>query len=244
MIRRFLVIALAIGLAGCLGTETGNPPATAQLGVDTHSSNPAAVSVREERGGIVVDEAWLALERLALVPAESCETMDVFPGAKLEAADHANPEPAFVDLEAESDSFCALRVRFVASAIVPAGAPSELSDHAIVIRGRRADGTPFEIWSRASIDVAVRSIEGSFALPEDESMRGLFLGFDVATWLSDIGLGETSPDLDGMIKVSSEHNADVLDAFESNLASGLELFRDADLDGRPDPGSLLGRGGL
>lgn len=220
--------------ASCAVTETGNPPFAAQMALTADSSDPTVATVGNGSGALVVHETWVALGDIRFVRAEVCdepgETEVDLPGP-IVAELVAEPEVLF--FEPGGGDYCRVRVPLErAEAPLPPGAPAELVDHSIVIRGERADRTPFLLASRINREADVRSRTGPFEL--DEASRAVVLAFDVALWFEGIDLSTAEVGGEGSIVVDETSNDDVLDAFEANAEHALRLFRDADEDGALD----------
>ena len=244
--KRLLPAVLAIATAGCFGTETGNP-SLALVSIDTHSSDPASVSVREATGQLVIDEAWIGFGAFALVPEGGCPGGgNAVASAVLGAGDHAEPGALSFDIElSDAASFCGLVAPFAPPAgALPAGAPPELAGRALVLLGHLADGTPVRITSAFEGDVIVRDAGGAaFAL--DEDAPGLLVGLDVARWLSGVDLSGAAREADGSIVLDDTRNTALRDALDARVPEGVELYRDEGADGVLDPSPvLIGRGSL
>ncbi len=240
MIRRALLFCLGSVLAGCAGTETGNPSIDTQIALTAHSSDHARVAIRVSEGGLVVDRAWLSLGSVALLAGNDCTaTSRRFSTAPLGTADHTSG-PEVAALAAEVGDYCGLGVRFEAALIAPLEAPALLG-HSVLLEGHLADGSAFSLASPRATEVRVAALAGSFAL--DDERFALLLGFDLATWLSRTDFTTATREADGSVRVDETHNPDLLDSFETELAAGLELYRDRDADTALDTNpELLGRG--
>lgn len=232
----------ALGCSGCAGTETGNP-VQVELRADAHSSDPAAVAVGDG-GAVVVTEAWLALDPIRLSPTFDCFETVAIGSADFGTADHAAAGAVLEIFEVDEAGYCRAVVPFVpAAAPLPDGAPAELEGSSIVIRGQlAASGTPFRLVSRMERSIDVRTLDSGFLLEPDQP--GLFLGFDVATWFAAVDLAGAELDGEGVAVIDEGSNAELLGAFESDLAAGIELYRDLDRDGSVDApeDELLARG--
>jgi hypothetical protein len=242
--RAFFLAAALAGVAGCFGTETGNPSA-ALVAVDTHSSDPAAVSVRVPTGALVVDQAWISFGAIALVPAGGCPgATGAIPGAPLGAGDHSEPGAAsFAITLRDTATFCSLVAPIVpAPGPLPSGAPPELAGRALVVLAHLADGTPVRIVSAWDGDVIVRDAGGAdFSLTA--LSPGLLVGLDVARWLSGVDLAAAVREGDGSIVLDDTRNTALRDAIDMRIPEGVELYRDEGADGVLDPVPvLLGRG--
>jgi hypothetical protein len=223
------LITLLLVAAGCAPTETGNP-FRAELGIDAHSSDPRRVAVREPQGGDVVNEAWLGLGPIGFYTL--CDELAGDLPA-LGVADHGVAGANFQSARLVTATYCRVGVPFVtATAPLPAGAPEELLGKSILLSGELADGTAFLLVSSFTGEVDVRGLGAGFELDRDR--RTLFLGFDVATWLSGADFATAEREADGSVLVNESRNRPLLDAFEADLAGGIELYRDPNGDGVPD----------
>ena len=74
------------------------------------------------------------------------------------------------------------------------------------------------------------NVAGPFAFSEDDA--GMFLGFDVASWIdADVDLAGATPAPSGMIEIDMTNDPTRAAAFAANFPAGLELYTDHDLDG-------------
>jgi hypothetical protein len=238
-----LAAIAAVGCSGCAGTETGNP-FQVELRADAHSSDPGAVAVGEG-GAVVVTEAWLALDPIGLAPSSDCDAAEPAGGAPdFGTADHAAAGAVLEEFELDEGDFCRAVLPFVrAAAPLPEGAPPELEGSSVFIAGElTATGTPFRLVSTLERSIDVRAVADGFALGPDEP--ALFLGFDVATWFAAVDLAGAELDGEGVAVIDAGSNPELLSAFESDLAAGIELYRDLDRDGSVDApdDELLARG--
>jgi hypothetical protein len=238
---RFLVVCLAClalppGCAG--GTETGNPSIVASLSYTAYSTKPAQVSVREASGGAVVKTAWLVLGNVAFDPSSRCGGTDTDDSTRfapgIGVGNHASGKAVTVDFDLPSDEYCAVDLPFVEAGqmALPAEAPPEILTNTIVLTGELADGTPFTVVSGANPVVHLTADGGHFAMNDAES--GVLVAFDVATWLGGIDWASAAK-TDGKIVISASQNPELLASFESQLAAGVDVYRDADKDGFLDP---------
>lgn len=236
---------VAVGAAGCAGTETGNP-FQVELRADAHSSDPAAVAVGAG-GAVVVTEAWLALDLVRWSPSFDCVGLVAEGVAEFGTADHAAGGSTLSVFDLPEGDYCRAYLPFVrAAAPLPEGAPPELEGSTIVLTGElTASGTPFRLVSRLeqTVDVhALSALGGRFALAADQP--ALFLGFDVARWFAAVDLAGAEIDGEGVAVIDGSSNTGLLNAFEADMAAGIELYRDLDRDGAVDApdDELLARG--
>lgn len=228
-------------LLGCVGTETGNPPLTAELTVDAHSSEPERVAIRADAAQAVIDEAWIALGAPTFAGDADCAMPDVPPQLEpLGTRDHAGSDFLQRSFDLTEREVCLVEVPLaVGVGPIPSGAPAELATASIVLLGRRADGAPFRVVYEGDATVRLSPVDETFEIAGDGA--GLFLGFDVATWLDGVALDVAEVGADGTVIIDPAENVDLHRAFEANLARGVELYRDDDLNGMPD-GAALARG--
>jgi hypothetical protein len=244
--RIFFTLAVTLALAGCTGTETGNPYSV-QLALDAHSSEPTRVAVRVSEGGDVVEQAWLVLDPIRFVEQRGCADADGGEAPALGAADHARD--SFTDQDFElvyQGAYCRIDVPLLTAdpAALPAGAPVELGGASVLLVGRTAAGAAFRISTTMTPTLPVVAVDASGAFAMNPEQNEVLLGFDVAGFLRDVDLSTATLEADGSIIIDATHNPDLLRAFEMSLGAGMELYRDVDgsgtLDG-PDE-VLLARG--
>lgn len=236
MIRTsFLSAALAGATAAlCTGcpTDTGNP-FTSETRLHAHSSDPDRVGVDVDAVEAKVTEVWLGLGALEFHGGcgddDGTSTVPAI-------ADHALPAPQLVTTELTDDSYCGLGVSLhtVSGADLPAGAPTLLIGHSILVGGVRIDAVPFTIRSTITGTVDVRAFgEDSFALGPEQPT---FLGFDVATWLvAAVDLAGAVP-VGGIISIEAGVDDTRLAAFEAAFPGGVELYDDPDASGSAGAG--------
>jgi hypothetical protein len=110
-----------------------------------------------------------------------------------------------------------------------------LKRNSIMLAGELADGTPFTLLSAATPRVRLSADAGSFSISENQAQT--LIAFDVAQWLTDLDWARATR-AEGAIRISADDNPALLAQFESNLARGIALFRDADGDGKVDDSPL------
>jgi hypothetical protein len=240
MLARALLLVL---LCACDtgGSETGNPVVT-RMGLGLRSGDPDVIDVGSSgAGGTVLQEAWLAFGEVTLLSEDECANLgeiDIF-GPTLVAADLARGDTR-IRLEVAAQAYCGLAVPLnlhSAADELPEDAPEGLADHSIVLRGMRADGTPFELMHA---EQETLELAGDFDVEPDGP--ALLLYFDVAQWMQGIDLDAAELGDDGVIHIDVEHNRALLDAYEVNLECSLELYSDVDEDGLPsDDDPVLAR---
>lgn len=236
-------------LCACAGgTETGNPAVPVSIALGIRSSDPSVVAIHGDSSSSAIEEAWVAFGDPLFLGKGECGMIDDIPmrGPTRIAADLAAPD-ATIELEVEPGTSCGMWVPIngrTPEADLPKGAPPELAMASIVLRGARADGTPFILEHDEQDELEVVATRGTF----DVSELGptLFLAFDVADLMRNVDLDamDVKPDADGLIRINGTDNHMALhEAFDLQLECSLELYRDEDGNGELDEGSdaLIGR---
>jgi hypothetical protein len=211
----YCLASLALLLSGC-PTETGNPPL---LFVDAISSDPGVIAIRGAGTGATVDEAWLSIGALGLVPGGLCPDPIGAIGAPPSPGigDHSGPDVAVAMVDAEDGEYCASVAELEDAIEVPVGAPPELAGRAMVLLVRLEDGTPVRIVSSVRGSILVPATAGTFAV--EEGSRAFFLGLDVAAWISVAELEGASREADGSIVLDDTRNTALRDAFDDRALS-------------------------
>jgi len=241
MSSRFPSIVLAgmvalPALSGCNATETGNPVTQQTLALTARSSSDEVATGDGSAAPLRVRSAWILLGDMRFVKSSDCDRgagtrLDIEGPIAIELVGGRDP----LELELEAASYCRVRVRLEKAKNV-AGAPAELDDHSIVLRGTRADHTEFVVSSRRNYDLELRARADGFDLP---NARGaMILGFDLATWLGGVELESAPASSNGTIEIDENGDPTRLDAFEEDVKQAMELFRDRDRDSQLDDDEL------
>lgn len=231
-------IAIALAVAACGGTETGNP-FTAENRLHAHSSEPGRVGVVTTATEAEVTGVWLSTGAHRLID-EDCTTTAATTPVPAPGANHAGPV-TLVMFELSPDPLCAIAIPLVVAAVAPPGAPPELAGHSVLIIGvRRADDVPFRIRAALATEITLMRVGPAFGFTADDP--GMFLGFDVASWIDgDLDLANTVP-IAGTIEIDATNDPTRLAAFVANLPAGLELYTDHDRDGSASGETVLADG--
>lgn len=224
-LSKCLPIVVGLSFALACGTETGNPDGELTLSYNARTSDPDAVSVREDGTESRVDEVWL---RLADVEFEGCVVEEVETLEGIGFADHGGEEPARQEISLTDFEYCGLRTRFVVGAA--GGEAPDIAGSAISLRGTLSDGRAFLVRIDEEIEVDLPLQE----VPILQSPNWL-LSFDVATWIdpSELLALEGDP-----VLVDSTTNTGALAAIESRILAGVQVHADAGGNGQLDPGDL------
>lgn len=226
MIRALPLLVL---LGACV-TETGNPEL---VDVELRAAATSASGKAAVAAGTRVTTAWVLIGDVRLVEGTTCDA----PGEIEHTAegpfetDLLAGSPEAIHIDASASSYCRLRVRLDKADGV-AEAPAALDDHSVLLEGVRADGTPFEIRSRAGFEAELRSRGEPFTI--DAGRDQLLLAFDLDTWLGGVDLAGAEVGDDGTVTVDEDHNRDQLDQFEDQLEAVMALHADASGDGELD----------
>ena len=230
-----LCLVMCGWLAGCAGTETGNPSFVGKLGYDAYTSAPSVVGLSMALQGsgdslLTVDNAWLVLGDIELQSGADCNAKHVDIEG-LGAGDHAAGQAPPTEFAGEPGKYCGVRLPLAPSDELPDGAPDSLQTESVFVRGKLPDGRAFEIHSALQESLNLRATAGDFAL--DSNHRSVVIGFDVAHWLSELSWDDATT-FDGSVIVSVLSNRELLEQFEAALPSGVALFRDHDDNGEMD----------
>jgi len=236
VVPALLALTLCLCAFGCSsGTETGNPPFQAELSYGALSSAPLLIGVGEPGSEGVVESAWLDLGAVSLIGVGSCaepEPMGILVPA-LGVGDHASGKHNSTQFPLAASEYCGLDLPFLRAMPqdIQNGVPKELEEHSVMLEGALADGTPFTLLAPATPTVRLKADAGGFEISQQHAKT--LITFDVATWLANLDWSNAKR-IDGAIVISADDNPALLAQFESNLARGVALYRDADGDGKLD----------
>lgn len=211
---------LALALAGCFGTDTGNPPVSATL--TARSSDPRIV-LSPADGEIVVTEAWVSIPEVRFVLGAACDH-----ASEVVVEDIVGDVLAGVPTLIFEEVACGLHLSPASPTALPSGVPDALRDRTLLVRGLRADGTPFEVSTdgTTAIDVVSATDDVVFARGTD-----MLVAFDVAAWLRVVELPRIPIDSDGVARLGpSDPGAETV-----VLDGSIAIYIDADGDGRVGP---------
>jgi hypothetical protein len=217
------------------GTDVGNGRATLELQVRAYEGALVARS-QNLSDGARIDELWMVMGRLRLRAGtdteceDSDDAVDIEGPVVIDLLGESSPQSP-LRIEGAAGTYCRLRLAFspVPPDEVPAGAPADLADMSIVMRGVRADGTAFEVLSDVADEYRLDSKEGGFELPE--GVTPMLLAYELGEWMTALDLDALSGD---PIRVDKTDNPEALEAFEAAVKRSARLFRDGDEDGEVD----------
>jgi hypothetical protein len=230
----FLGAAL-MSIAGCVGTEVGNPQEDASVSVEFKGVEQPRPSALTLSSGVRIDEAWLVFSESSVELASSCDEDD-----EIDV-----DQPFVVELVSGSElptpnmftrpraNYCRFELEVAALTVdeLPAGVPDDLDATSLWVRGARADGTPFVLRSQVETTI---ELAGDIALTGDR--ESLIVAFAVDRWFEDAGL-DAAEGTDE-IAIDDENNVDVLEAVNGNIAGSALLLRDSNDDGAAQASEL------
>ncbi len=224
------MLAVCLGLAGCVGTDVGNPQdesAEVELDVKGYDgSDPNALTLPS---GLRIDSAWISLSQFEFRQANACTTSgDVVEQpilVDLISNQTATDRPLF---SIPAGDYCRLDAGFVPwSTDVPEGAPSDIAGYSVVIEGARADGTEFTVRSDMDMALQLNAQNGAFGL--EIGAQSLIIGFAVDEWFNETALDAI--DAGGSeIVINPSNNPAIYGQFNAALRRSGRLFRDANAD--------------
>lgn len=231
-------VALAIAVllpTSCAGTDVGNGFVDVDFAL-YDSAESAAAALNAAPAGLAVTNAWVAVERVRLRSAASCEGDSELELVGPFAIDMlaAGAPAALSDLEVSYVDYCRFELRWdeLDDGSAP-GAPDELVGASVLIEGTRGDGTPFVLRSERGDQLRLDARDGSFSI--DEMTSALFVAFDAQTLFDEVDLDAAVVGGDGVIRIEDGANDDLLETFDDNLATAAKLFDDNDGDKELDP---------
>lgn len=236
-----VAVALAVGAAGCLGTDVGNPQDGAKDGGPT--AEEVDVEVRFEglaeepspgqlalEDGLQIEEVWLTVDRVGLRPRGECNRKAAMSEAGLVAVELLGEEgvPAVVSNRA-SGAYCGFDIEL---APLPerergAGTPEALAGRSVLIRGEVDDGPQFELRDTNEFNLALGRPEGTFTVDADS--RSYLLTFVLEHWVEAGDLRNLEGE---SVTIDRDRHADLLVDFREAFRESAYLFRDANADGR------------
>jgi hypothetical protein len=216
-------------VAGCAGTETGNPVASKKVSLTVHSSKPDVVAISSSTQGTVIDQAWVAFGHFAFLRDGECGQIANFMhmGGAAIVGDLAQAR-LHLEVSVEPRAYCGMVAPLEnANPTLPKAAPVELHDHSIVVLGHRGDGVPFTL-SYPQLDELELQPPTSPSFEVKAEGPPLLLAFDAAGWMNGVDLAQATLAQDGSIRIDEGENPALLLVFENNIDCSLELYSDVD----------------
>lgn len=243
MLRNLLVAGAVLSagfLVGCgggpkSGTDVGNGR---EIRLQIRAYEEATQRSTTLQDGARVDELWMVVGRIRMTPGADCDSdddkVDIEGPVVVDLLGETAPSMPLL-IGSESGSFCQLRVAFEKATAeeLPAGAPAGLAEQSVVMRGVRADGTPFEVISDVNDEYSLEAKDGTFELPVGGNP--LFLAYELGAWMTALDLDNLTGD---PILVSKDENSGNLSDFEDAVKGSAKLLRDGDEDGELDADEL------
>ncbi len=237
-IQAFLSALLFAFAAGCSGTDVGN---LVDIDFAVYNAPVPADQARAESahlggvGDITVTAGWLAVERIRVRDAATCQgdaeidiigpfALDLFAPGSI---------PELSDIDMPTGGYCRFELRWdTHDDAVPPGVPPAFQGATLLLLGTRADGTEFSVRSERSDEFRLDALDGEFQI--DQATHALFMGLNVTTLFSGVDLDSATVGNDGVIVIDSDSNDTLLNIFDDNLREAANLFDDDDGDGELD----------
>jgi hypothetical protein len=208
-------IALLLALAGCVGTETGNPyEDDGTFGTD----GPMGIAPQP-----ILDSAVLGLEEVTLTGADpgetGCETTAaIFEGPRALDLVREGGEPLMWTLR--EGSWCEVGVFLAGEGEAPT----------FEATGSLLDGSTLEVRLDSAVEARLSTTE-PFVLAEGE---GLHLILDIERLFAEASLG-TAPREGGVVRIDERSDPERAGAIGAAFAPALRVVRDTNGDGVLDP---------
>lgn len=229
-LRSLLLCAVASTVIACLGTEVGNPQDsdTAEVFLDFQGVERTPRAALTLENGVEFTEIWIVFEKVEFKSGDDCDQAAASNFDSINVVEFVSGQqfPGYDFSSLPAGEYCEVEVRIESFEHVdlPPGVPEELNELAILIRGRRADGTPFVVSSESSEGLV---LDGRFEL--NPGREALFLAFALNEWFSPEQLAAASGE--EVILIDDGHNTAILDDFLLRLESTALLIRDENQDG-------------
>ncbi len=233
-----LLLALPLALGACGprgGTDVGNG---ATVTFDLSGYEKAQGTGQQAlilSSGVQIDEVWVAVERFQLVGGPACDddsgTETTFEGPII--ANLLDDDPGMTSpIAITPGDYCRLRLELheVAADELPVGAPPALAGAALLMRGRRSDGTTFEVRSRQNVEFRLDAQGDAPIVLRGDSP--LIVGFELGSLVEALSLPSLPA---GPIVIDESQNVDRLNDLNRALRKAATLFRDDDDDGKLSP---------
>ncbi len=230
-----------LALASCgprSGTDVGNG-ATVTFDLRGFEDKPNDPEDAQQNsllltGGTRVDEVWVVVDRFKLSAKGKCAKDDVPDNDEFDAKGPFVAEILSTGVlgslpmaSVPEGEYCRFEMRLheLSEAEAPASAPSDLVGFAVLMRGERADGTPFMVRTNHPVHFRLDATESSFSVSDG---RPFLLGFELSRLVQSLDLATLEGD---EILVDSMNHAERLKDFDKALRHAPRLFEDQDGDG-------------
>lgn len=237
-----LFTAAIVALVSCAGTEVGNPyqPTEVQASIEFAPHVPQGVNgALTLDSGVIINEVWMVFDRFSLNSDCTIENeteaspvvVELIGGAEL---------PAPVEIVAPPGNFCRLEMEMTTLPIteLPIGAPAELAELSVLVRGRNAEGDLFEITLDDMDKIELRASQtNGFAL--GKGRQQLLIAVLVNDWFAhlDFETTEVNPETN-VIEIDGHEDSEVLQEFSQELKLSFQLVPDENGDGFPSRGEV------
>lgn len=215
---------------------------------DAGKAKPASLQLAT---GDRIDELWIVVDRFKLRADGKCAAGEEEPTEPVDAKGPFVAEVLSTGIvgalpvaTVPEGAYCRFEMSLHAlePEEAPMSAPAELVEATVLMRGERADGTPFVVRSAKGASFKLNAVDEPFTVRDGTPF---FLGVELSSLVESLDLDS----LDGAeIVVDDTSNEDRLADFEDALKSAVRLFEDQDRDGdlsveEAAPGATLAEGG-
>lgn len=184
--------------------------------------------------GTRVDELWVVVDRFKLSAKGKCAKDDVPENDEFDAKGPFVAEILSTGVlgslpmaSVPEGEYCRFEMRLheLSEAEAPASAPSDLVGFAVLMRGQRADGTPFTVRTKQPVQFRLDATESTFSVSDG---RPFLLGFELSRLVQSLDLATVEGD---EILVDPMNDPERLKDFDEALRHAPRLFEDLDGDG-------------
>lgn len=233
-----LIVGSLAAMPGCLGTSVGNPPGVdaSEVKLSVVRSDDIKAMVHAPGSGFTIDEAWIALGDIELLDSGRCAKSGDdggeidFQGPSAADLLEGMVYPVTPQWQRMAGlKYCELRVGVRASEEPIEGAPAELQQYGVFVRGTRGDGTPFEV--RTEVDEALKlAATGKQDFTLEGGPVGLLLAFNVSSWVNASLLNQAEVK-NGVIEVDKSQNAAIAESARQAIPMSARLVKDKNQNG-------------
>jgi len=176
------------------------------------------VSFNDARGKVVIEHAWLALERIVVLEGPNCAApfRNELSGGVVDLMAGSLPQT----LTLNHGVVCGVELLARHAVEGDQGAPAELIGQSLVVRGRRSDATPLKIALKT---LSTLVYQPATPIQVNQNETNLFATLDVAKWFIGANIDDLTPNADGEIVISEQSLQTAAARISENVTSSLEL---------------------
>jgi hypothetical protein len=228
--RLFPTCISALALAGCVGTEVGNPQDGSEVTVEFRVETPQDPRALTFSNGIDIDSFWVAIEEVGLVETAACEESERFDDELPFAVELVEgiEVPDSPMLKQSAIDFCKLEIEVDDSIALVSPAPDELLGRSLLVRGTLPDATPFEFRSNVADTIA---LEGELRA---QGATRLLVSFDIDNLFAPEDFESLEP-VDGVVVLDAETDEETTSRISQAFLASATLVRDDNDNGVVDP---------